>query len=109
MEYEGNIYQTINPVATLDLCGAGNFGNGVHIDIGAGIFSTRGQELFQGRALAEARLGTCICYPHVSYTSSFPYSLIYPQQNLPTTQIFSHMLYGCRGCWGWVGLVSRGR
>ena len=48
---------------------------------------------------------TCICYPHVSYTSSFPYSLIYPQRNLPTTQIFSHMLYGCRG---WVGLVSRG-
>ena len=57
MEYERNIYQTINPVATLDLCGAGNFRNGVHIDIGAGIFSTWGQEFFQGRALAEAHLG----------------------------------------------------
>ena len=40
---------------------------------------------------------TCICYPHVSYTSSFPYSLIYPQRKLPTTQISVTCSMAARG------------
>ena len=46
-----------------------------------------GYDDYESFDLSKTHSFTCICYPHVSYTGNCPYRLIYPQRDLPTTQI----------------------